>query len=441
MGLLLAPTEILVTQHLGAVRHAMEAAGLGGIVRVERITGGLQGKARTSLLADVAGGKVDILIGTHALLSEDTLDAMDALRDRTKGGVAGGLGLAVIDEEQRFGVEQRSKLSERANLVFTTATPIPRSLHLVVQEAVGVSTLTEKLPAKRDVQTLLLGLTLTDKVIDRVQANVPHGSKVFWVCPTLEYEDGSAGSSARSRFECLQQIFPGETGLLHGGMSSADKEDVIARFQSGDLKILVATSLVEVGVDIPDVSICVIEKAESFGLSSLHQIRGRIGRGEAPPGEKLDNCFCVLLYDDEELGEVSVEGLSTDSDHHLDTRQRRQRRLQVLVDTTDGFEIAEEDMRIRGIGEVFGLRQHGSAQMKVCPCPRPRPRPRSRSFLIALHRRMKHSPPLTLPSRCCPSFPSGGVLLTSRPLITACDHGCPATTSAESRVRTCAALA
>jgi ATP-dependent DNA helicase RecG len=340
---LLAPTEILATQHFATI------SGLFSKIRehtgesrpnVRLITGALVGKKREELLREMRGGEVDVVVGTHALLTDSVADSFSSL------------GLVVIDEEQRFGVSQRDALADRTNALFTTATPIPRSLMLLVQDAYSVSTLTEKPPAKRLVQTVLVGMSLTDKVVARIQANIDNDTKAFWVTPCLSPSANMVGSSVQERYHQLNAIFPGRVAMLHGQMSAEEKAEVMAAFSQvgGSISVLVSTTVVEVGVDVPDASICVIERAEQFGLSQMHQIRGRIGRGEKPPREVLEECYCVLLYDDVgDDGEVKLA----------------KEKLQILANCNDGFEISESDLVLRGPGDVFGLRQHGASGYKV----------------------------------------------------------------------------
>lgn len=289
---LLAPTEILANQHYNLLSSHLENLQdvaqtiLGRPCVIRLITGRVQGKARTDLLEDLKAHKIDILIGTHVLLNEEVGDSFPRL------------GLVVIDEEQRFGVSQRDSLAYRSNVLFTTATPIPRSLLLLLQEQYSVSTLTDKLPTKRPVRTVLLSDSLTDDIITRIRANLPFGSKVFWVTPSLHPSPTFVpGRSAMERMEHLSSVFPGQVGLLHGKMTSEEKTALMTNFSSPDstIRILVATSVVEVGVDVPDASICIIDQADHFGLSQLHQIRGRIGRGTPPPKRSLRK-RCVCYY-------------------------------------------------------------------------------------------------------------------------------------------------
>lgn len=339
---LLAPTEILAQQHYGVIsdlfdKIATKTGNNKGRPNVRLITGQVKGKAREAIMKEMESGEVDVVVGTHALITESVASSFSKL------------GLVVIDEEQRFGVNQRDVLADRSNVIYTTATPIPRSLMLAVQEDYTVSTLTDKPPSKRVVNTVLLGLSLTDKIIERIKANIDYGSKVFWVTPCLSPSANMPESSAQERYDQLHTLFPGRVAILHGKMNSTEKQEVMARFSApeSDISILVSTTVVEVGVDVPDASICVIDRAEQFGLSQMHQIRGRIGRGEKPPREIIDECYCVLLYDDQ------------------DSTQNPKEKLQMLSTCNNGFEISEKDLLLRGPGDIFGFRQHGNAAYKV----------------------------------------------------------------------------
>ena len=294
---LLAPTEILANQHYEVITELFNSISeripdrKGPTVRL--VTGSVKGKARDVLLEEMRTGAVDVVVGTHALITDAVADSF---RD---------LGLVVIDEEQRFGVNQRDALADRTNVLYTTATPIPRSLMLLVKDGYSVSTLDEKPPAKRPVKTVLVGVSLTDKVISRIQANIDYGSKIFWVTPCLSPSANMPGSSVQERYDQLNNLFPGRVAILHGQMSAAEKAEVMETFSQAEspISVLVSTTVVEVGVDVPDASICVIDRADQFGLSQMHQIRGRVGRGDKPAREILEECYCVLLYDDSEQEE------------------------------------------------------------------------------------------------------------------------------------------
>lgn len=348
-GAFLAPTEILAKQHFETISKIFndisvsnpEGAGRPRTLRVELITGAVKGKSRDQLLAQLSNGSIDILVGTHALLTDAVLQSFKKL------------GLVVIDEEQRFGVQQRDSLADRSNVMFMTATPLPRSLMMLHDDDYKVSNLIEKPPLKRSVITLPLGLSKVDKLIARIGVH-PH-SKVFWVCPTLMPDDSSPGTSVIERFQQLSMLFPGRTALLHGKLSSEEKNAAMDSFAKPDseINILVSTSVIEVGVDVPESSICVIDNAANFGIAQLHQIRGRIGRGSPPPKETLSDCYCMLLYDD--VSKATVDSPVV----------QLPQKLMILQNTTDGFDIAEADLFLRGPGDFFGFRQSGFSGYKA----------------------------------------------------------------------------
>lgn len=291
-----------------------------------------------------------MLIGTHSLLQESVRDSFPLDK----------LGLVVIDEEQRFGVSQRDLLSNNTNVLTTTATPIPRSLVILLQDDYSISTLHDKPMTKRPIVTTIYGSSKIQGVIDRIGANLPYGTKVFWVTPFLEPSEMYPGSAAIERFEQFQKLFPGKVGMIHGKMSSVDKITIMNQFMqsNSEIQLLVCTSVIEVGMDIPDVSICIIDCAERFGLSSLHQIRGRIGRGAPPKNEKLNGqCHCVLLYNDKnDLDDMNLDVIE-ESDSFT--------RLNTLKQSEDGFEIAEADLKLRGPGDIFGMKQSGKQDYRV----------------------------------------------------------------------------
>ena len=293
-------------------------------------------------------GNVNIIIGTHALISDKVL------------GFFKNIGLVVIDEEQKFGVQQRNILADRTNVLISTATPIPRSHLLFVQDQYSVSTLITKPLNKRAVSTILYGTSDVDKIIERVGVNIKYGSKVFWVCASLNPVSYAPGHSAVERYEQLNLKFPGKVGLIHGKMSREEKFNAINKFSmnNSEMNILVCTSIIEVGMDVPDASILIVDRAEQFGLSQLHQIRGRIGRGDKPAGEKLETCSCVLLFDDK-----------TSNNDDDDDKIRSKEKLKILRDNDNGFTIADEDLRMRGPGDLFGTRQSGDMKYNVATLP------------------------------------------------------------------------
>ena len=315
---LMAPTEILARQHLATIEPLAAAAG----VRVGLLTGRDKGKSRERLLEALAAGEIDIIIGTHALFQEDV-----AFCD---------LALAVIDEQHRFGVHQRLELAAKGaavDMLVMTATPIPRTLLLTAYGDMDGSRLDDKPPGRQPVATRVLPLARMDEVIDGVARAIKGGARVYWVCPLVEESENSDLAAAEERHRHLVQLFGDRVGLVHGKMKGAAKDKVMADFAEGALDILVATTVIEVGVNVPEATIMVIEHAERFGLAQLHQLRGRVGRGSGAS-------TCLLLYDSP-LSETAKA------------------RLEIMRATEDGFLIAEEDLRLRGGGEVLGTRQSG----------------------------------------------------------------------------------
>ena len=321
---LMAPTEILARQHLATIEKLAPAAG----VRVGLLTGRDKGKARESILAALAAGDIDILIGTHALFQEDV-----AFKD---------LALAVIDEQHRFGVHQRVDLSAKGSAVdvlVMTATPIPRTLLLTAYGDLESSRLDEKPPGRQPIDTRIIPLTRMEDVVAAAGRATTAGARVYWVCPLVEECETSDLAAATDRAEHLQQVFGHRVGLIHGRMKGPDKDKVMAAFAAGELDILVATTVIEVGVDVPEATLMVIEHAERFGLAQLHQLRGRVGRGSG-------RSTCLLLYD-------------------APLSENAKARLEVMRATEDGFQIAEEDLRLRGGGEVLGTRQSGLPEFHI----------------------------------------------------------------------------
>jgi ATP-dependent DNA helicase RecG len=315
---LMAPTEILARQHHQTLAKFGQAAGL----RLALLTGRDKGAAREKILGQLADGSIDIVTGTHALFQESVV-----FRD---------LGLAVVDEQHRFGVHQRLALgdkSEAADILVMTATPIPRTLVLTYFGDMDVSNLREKPAGRRPIETRALPLERMDDLIARLKRALADGARAFWVCPLVEESEALDVAAAQDRFVHLQEFFGEKVGLIHGKMKSRDKDAAMAAFAEGKTQILVATTVIEVGVDIPQATIIVIEHAERFGLAQLHQLRGRVGRGRA-------NSFCLLLYK-APLGEAAKA------------------RIAIMRESEDGFRIAEEDLRLRGEGEVLGTRQFG----------------------------------------------------------------------------------
>ncbi len=327
---LMAPTEVLARQHADTIAPLAAAADLTWDI----LTGREKGTARNEILARVGSGETDILIGTHALFQPEV-----EFRD---------LALAVIDEQHRFGVHQRLALQAKgrdggANVLAMTATPIPRTLLMTHYGDLEVSKLTEKPAGRKPVRTTLASLERLEEIVDGLRRAVEDGAQVYWVCPLIESSAVSELSAAEERRAHLAQVFGSEVGLLHGAMAAADKDATMAAFAEGRLKILVSTTVIEVGVNVPNASIMVIEHAERFGLAQLHQLRGRVGRGSR-------QSFCVLLYKGP-LGEAA------------------EARLTMMRETEDGFLIAEKDLELRGGGEVLGARQSGMPEFRVADVP------------------------------------------------------------------------
>jgi ATP-dependent DNA helicase RecG len=321
---LMAPTEILARQHHATLqRHAAAAH-----VEIGFLTGREKGRARASMLASLASGLTPVVVGTHALLQPDV-----EFRD---------LALVVIDEQHRFGVEQRLGLYGKgrdADTLLMSATPIPRTLMMTAYGDLDVSRLTEKPPGRHPVDTRTVALERLDDVVAAVGRALARKAKVYWICPMVEESETADLAAVEERYRALAPLFPGRVGLVHGRMKAADKDRAMAAFADGEAGLLVATTVIEVGVDVPDATVMVIEHAERFGLAQLHQLRGRIGRGDQPSS-------CLLLYQSP-LGAVA------------------KRRLEILRETEDGFRIAEEDLRLRGAGEVLGTRQSGLPSLRL----------------------------------------------------------------------------
>jgi len=326
---LMAPTELLAEQHLAGFRAWLEPLG----VRVAWLAGKVGGKARAAVLAEIADGRAAMAIGTHALM---------------QSGVAfNDLALAIVDEQHRFGVHQRLALRDKGrdgqrvpHQLVLTATPIPRTLAMSAYADLDVSVLDEMPPGRTPVTTVAVSGERRDEVVARIQAACAEGRQAYWVCTLIDESEELEAQSAQATFDALAKALPGvKVGLLHGRMKPVDKQAVMARFAAGDLQLLVATTVIEVGVDVPNASLMVIENAERLGLAQLHQLRGRVGRGAAASS-------CVLMY------KPPLSALARE-------------RLDLLRRTTDGFVIAEKDLELRGPGELLGTRQTGLAGLRV----------------------------------------------------------------------------
>jgi ATP-dependent DNA helicase RecG len=329
-GVMMAPTEILARQHNESLATLAEAAGINLVL----LTGRDKGAERDAKLAALASGKTHILVGTHAVFQKDV-----TFHD---------LRLAIVDEQHRFGVAQRMELGAKgdaADVLVMTATPIPRSLALATHGDMDVSVLDEKPAGRKPVKTALISNARMDEVVAHLAQAVAEGRQSYWVCPLVEDSEVLDYASAEARFQHLRAALgDGVVGLVHGQMPPAEKDVAMARFVVGDTKVLVATTVIEVGVNVPNASIMVIERAEIFGLSQLHQLRGRVGRGAA-------QSTCLMLYQ----APLSEAGT---------------RRLTVLRDTEDGFRIAEEDLAMRGAGDLIGTAQSGLPRFRVADLER-----------------------------------------------------------------------
>ncbi|MBS0573634.1 MAG: ATP-dependent DNA helicase RecG [Proteobacteria bacterium] len=329
-GALMAPTEILARQHMESLRPLAEQAG----VVLDILTGRDKGAERAAKLAALAAGDIQILVGTHALFQQDV-----GFRD---------LRLAIVDEQHRFGVAQRMELGEKglaADVLVMTATPIPRSLALAQYGDMDVSVLDEKPAGRKPVRTALVSAGRYDEVVAHLRQAVAEGRRAYWVCPLVEESELVDLTAADERFRALRAALgEGVVGLVHGQMAPADKDAAMADFVAGRTRVLVATTVIEVGVNVPEATIMVIERAEIFGLAQLHQLRGRVGRGEA-------DSSCLLMY-------------------RPPLSEPAERRLNILRDTEDGFRIAEEDLAMRGAGDLIGTAQSGLPKFRVADLER-----------------------------------------------------------------------
>jgi ATP-dependent DNA helicase RecG len=322
---LLAPTEILARQHHATLLKQLDPIG----VRVAILTGREKGRARDSVLMGLADGSIHILVGTHAIFQE-------------KVGYR-NLGLAVIDEQHRFGVSQRLLLSAKAerppHLLVMTATPIPRTLTLTQYGEMDVSRIDEMPPGRSPVETRVISDEKLAEIVDGLGRHLAAGGQAYWVCPLVEESETSDAAAAEERAAILRERFPGKVGLVHGRMKGPDKDAVMAAFAANELAVLVATTVIEVGVDVPNSTLMIIEGAERFGLAQLHQLRGRVGRGTGK-----STCLLIRGQTLSETGRA---------------------RLALMRETSDGFRIAEEDLKLRGPGEILGTRQSGEAAFRL----------------------------------------------------------------------------
>ncbi len=323
-AVMMAPTELLAKQHIKTLKKDFEPFD----IRCELLSGGMKQKDRAALLSDLEKGDVQILVGTHALIQPDVKFHK--------------LGLVVTDEQHRFGVEQRNLLTEKGedpNVLVMTATPIPRTLAVILYGDLDISVIDTLPEGRKPVRTFLRYDESRGKIYDFVRDKVKEGRQAFVVAPLIEESDALNVRSAEEIYEELSAKYPDlRVGLVHGAMKQKDKDDIMIRFRDGDIDVLVSTVVIEVGIDVPNASVMVIENSERFGLAQLHQLRGRVGRGS-------QQSYCILVSS-------SKSGVA-------------QKRNEIMVSTNDGFVIAEEDLKLRGPGEIFGTRQHGIPELNV----------------------------------------------------------------------------
>jgi len=329
-GVMMAPTEILARQHMESLEPLAEAAG----IVLALLTGRDKGAERRAKLAALSAGDIHVLVGTHAVFQKDV--EFDDLR------------LAVVDEQHRFGVSQRMELGTKGTAVdvlVMTATPIPRSLALTQYGDMDVSVLDEKPPGRKPITTVTVSTARMDEVVGKLRAAIDAGKQAYWVCPLVEESEVSDKTAAEERFKRLRAVLGEEVvGLVHGQMPPSEKDAAMAKFAAGDTSILVATTVIEVGVNVPNATIMVIERAEGFGLAQLHQLRGRVGRGEGAS-------TCLLMFQDP-ISETA------------------KRRLNILRETEDGFRISEEDLEMRGAGDLIGTAQSGLPRFRIADLER-----------------------------------------------------------------------
>lgn len=319
---LLAPTEILAQQHYENLRRWGNDIG----VNVGLLTS--KGKGKSKTLKDIASGEINIVVATHAIIQKNV-----EFND---------LAIAIVDEQHRFGVDQRLALAakgEHVDLLVMTATPIPRTLMMASCGDLECSRLDEKPAGRLDIETLVVPLTKLDDTIAKIKNAIAAQRKIYWVCPLVEESEVLDLAAAEDRYQQLRNLFPGQVGMVHGRMKAEQKDEVMQKFQSGEFRVLVATTVIEVGVHVPDATVMLIEHAERFGLAQLHQLRGRIGRSEL-------QSVCILMYG-------------------FPLTENAKARLSIMRDTNDGFLIAEEDLKLRGGGDTIGLKQSGMPTFKT----------------------------------------------------------------------------
>lgn len=314
----LAPTEILANQHYKNMKAHFDALGL----RVDLLTSNEKGKKRTETLDAVQNGSCNLLVGTHAIITDKV--------------IFDNLGLVIIDEQHRFGVNQRLNLIEKGispHVLSMTATPIPRTIIMSLYGDIDVSSIKEKPKGRKEIITKAIPINRVNEVIDAIKNITNNNQKVYWICPLVEESEKLKYTCVINRFEYLKKYFQNDVLMLHGKMKAKDKRDIFELFSKGTAKVLVSTTVVEVGVDIPEATVIVIENAEKFGLAQLHQLRGRVGRSDL-------QCYCILLFSNR-ISNIASE------------------RINIIRNSNDGFEIADKDLKLRGGGEIIGTKQSG----------------------------------------------------------------------------------
>ncbi|MCZ6902379.1 MAG: ATP-dependent DNA helicase RecG [Rickettsia endosymbiont of Ixodes persulcatus] len=325
---LMAPTDLLANQHYEFFVKALKNTN----IRVGLLTGKILGLARKNIMIQLENGEIEILVGTHALFQEKVSFKK--------------LGYIVIDEQHRFGVQQRLNLINKGvnpDVLVMTATPIPRSLALTMFGDMTISKLQGKPKNRLPIETNIMSTNKIEHIIEAINKKLIVGERIYWICPLIErgekkeQEEDSLLMDVMNRFNSIENIYQGYTGIIHGKMKNEQKDIIMKQFKEGEIKILVATTVIEVGIDVPEATLIIIENAEQFGLAQLHQLRGRVGRGNL-------QSYCILLYNPKRLGKVA------------------RGRFEIMKQTNDGFYIAEQDLKLRGSGEILGVKQSGEIE-------------------------------------------------------------------------------